>query len=259
MFWRWGKKRNRQRLAQEPFSQEWLQIVRRNCRHFSGLTIEEQARFLRDIKWFVAEKNIQTALGLTLTDEMRVTIAAHVALIGLGFDQPPFDRLISVIIRPETYVMKSTRTIGAGMNIITNEARIGEAWKHGPVVLSWQDIQQQCRDEPDGRNVILHEFAHLLDMANGEIDGIPPMENQQQFKNWLEVTQSEYQQLVHDTERGHETLIDGYGATSPVEFFAVATETFFEMPSEMQQIHPRLYSGFCSFYRQNPARRQTPF
>lgn len=259
MLFRWWRDRRRKQLAAEPFPPEWLQIVRRNCRHFAGLTPVEQSRVLRDIRWFLAEKDIQTAVGLTLTDEMRVTIAAHAALIGLGFPEPPFDRLISIIVRSESYVMKTSRNYGGGLEIVSDEARIGEAWKNGPVVLSWDDIQQQCRDEPDGRNVILHEFAHLLDMLNVQVDGVPLMKNQQQYLTWKEVTEAEYHRLVQETERGRETLIDSYGATSLIEFFAVVSEYFFEEGSELKEWHPKLYEIFCEFYGQDPAARSTAF
>lgn len=259
MFFRWWRDRRRRRLSTEPFPAEWLRIIEGNCRHFAGLNTSEQKRLLRDTRWFLAEKKIQGAFGLTLTDEMRVTIAAHASLMGLGFPDPPFDRLISVIVRSESYVMQTTRSYGAGLEIVSDEARIGEAWRHGPVVLSWEDIQQQCRDEPDGRNVILHEFAHLLDMLNVEIDGVPVLNSDQQYREWKEVTGAEYARLVRETKRGRETLIDPYGAESPIEFFAVVSECFFEEGAELGEEHPGLYKVFRDYYRQDPARRSVSF
>lgn len=259
MVFRWWRKRRRKQLALEPFPAEWSMIVQRNCRQFAGLTPVEQTRFLRDIRWFVDEKNIEGSVDLKLTDEIRVTIAAHAALIGLGFPEPPFDRLMSIIVRPESYVMKTTHNFGGSLNIVSDEARIGEAWKHGPVVLSWEDIQQQCRDEPDGRNVILHELAHLLDMENAEVDGVPVMKDREQYERWKRVNDAEYRQLVRDIQQGYDTLIDTYGGTSPTEFFAVVTETFFEEPRDMKRFHPELYEVFREYYRQDPAVREMAF
>jgi len=255
MLFRWWRNRRRKQLAAEPFPEEWLQIVRRNCRHYALLNPAEQARLLRDTRWFVAEKDIQTSVDLTLTDEMRVTIGAHAALLGLGFSEPPFDRMISIILRPESYVAKTSRNYGAGLEIVSDEDRIGEAWKHGPIVLSWEDIQQQCRDDPDGRNVILHEFAHFLDMLNGDVDGVPLMRSREQYEVWKEVTEQEYRRLLRHTERGRPTLIDPYGATSLIEFFAVVTECFFEEAVDLQSEHPRLYEVFRLYYGQDPASR----
>lgn len=225
----WMRDRRRGRLAAEPFPDEWLQIIHRNCRHF-------------------------VSLGLALTDEMRVTVAAQASLLGLGFGAPPFDRLISVIIQPEVYTgTKVERTYGFELH--TEEQRLGEAWRNGPVLLSWQDIVRQCREFPDGRNVILHEFAHLLDMANSDVDGVPPLDTEEQYRTWLDVTRIEYRNLVRHAQRGRQTLLDWYGATSEAEFFAVATETFFEQPLEMQKLHPKLYDVLGAFYKQDPAAR----
>lgn len=257
MLTHWFRDRRRQKLADEPFPAPWLDIIHANCRHFPKLPPPRQQRLLRDARWFLAEKEIQPAAGMTVTDEIRVTIAAHVALIGLGFETPPFSRLGSVIVRPESYALPTQKYLGGGLNIVENEARIGEVRGYGPVVLSWEDIAEQCRDTPYGRNVILHEFAHLLDMENGEMDGIPPMQSDEEYRIWTTVTRTAYEELVEAARNRTRTLLDWYGATNPVEFFAVATESFFEQALEFQTRHPDLYHSLSTFYRQNPAEWQT--
>lgn len=255
MLFQWMKNRRRRKLAGEPFPPDWLKIVQTNCRHFATLDPGERTRLLRDIRWFVSEKSIEVSVGLVLTDEMRVTVAAHASLLGLGFPDPPFDRLQSVILQPEVYVgTKIVRDI-SGLELHSQDARIGETSRNGPVLLSWKDVVRQCRDEPDGRNVILHEFAHLLDMVDGDVDGIPPMDSEEEFRTWKDVTRNEYRRLVNQSQLGRRTLLDQYGATSEVEFFAVASETFFEQPFELKVLHPRLYDVLKSFYKQDPAKR----
>lgn len=255
MLFRWWQNRRRRKLCAEPFPEEWLQIVRNNCRHFACLNRLEQFRLLRDIRWFIDEKSIEVSLGLVLTDEMKVTVAAHASLLGLGFDAPPFDRLFSIIIQPQSYVATKVERDHSGLELHSQQERLGEAWRNGPVLLSWQDVVRQCRDQPDGRNVILHEFAHLLDMANSDADGIPAIENEDQAVTWKDVTKNEFRRLVHHASLGRRTLLDWYGATNEAEFFAVATETFFEQPVQMQNLHPRLYDVLRAFYKQDPASR----
>ena len=104
----------------------------------------------------------------------------------------------------------------------------GTAYLHGPVVLSWQDLRRQSRNPNDGKNVILHEFAHKLDMTGGVIDGTPPLPSRAHAETWKRVMTAEFEQLQRAAQHGAFTLIDHYGATNPAEFFAVITECFFE-------------------------------
>jgi Mlc titration factor MtfA (ptsG expression regulator) len=257
MLFQWWRNRRRQSLQKKPFPPEWLEIVRRNCRHFATLSAAEQSRLLRDTRWFMDEKSIEAAAGLALTDEMKVTVAVHASLLGLGFGATPFDRLYSVILEPDVYMGPQHRPVsfGAGLSIESETSRIGQAQRNGPVLLSWRDVLLQCRDAPSGRNVILHEFAHLLDMADADADGIPPLDTEEQYRTWKDVTRAEYKRLVNHVQLGRQTLLDPYGTASEVEFFAVATECFFEQSIPMQAMHPKLYDVLKAFYKQDPARR----
>jgi hypothetical protein len=229
--------------------------VHGNCRHYATLAPSEQSRLLRDIRWFLDEKSIEVSLGLRLTTEMRVTVAAHASLLGLGFEAPPFDRLTSVILQPAVYVATKVQRESSGLELHSQEQRVGEAWRNGPVLLSWPDVLSQCRDQLDGRNVVLHEFAHLLDMIDAEANGVPILDSEEQLQTWQEVTRAEFRRLVNHARHGRHTLLDWYGATNEAEFFAVATETFFEQPIEMQNLHPSLYDILRLFYKQDPASR----
>jgi MtfA peptidase len=134
-------------------------------------------------------------------------------------------------------------------------ARLGEASASGAVVLSWPDVLEGGRIPDDGRNVVFHEFAHVLDLKGHGFDGAPLLENHEQYRTWAEVMTAEYHRLIRRTRRGHETVLDPYGTVSEAEFFAVATESFFEQPLDMQDEHPKLYDLFRGFYHQDPAER----
>ena len=125
------------------------------------------------------------------------------------------------------------------------------------MVLSWADVLAGARHRTRGDNLVLHEFAHQLDMQNGRIvDGTPPLESAEQYRRWQEVLSEEYERLIRDCEHGRPTLLDCYGATSVGEFFAVATECFFERPGELAERHPSLYEILSGYYRQDPAERE---
>lgn len=251
--WNWLRNRRRRKLAEEAFPDSWLTIVLRNCRHFELLTPDDQRHLLRDIQWFVAEKTVAGAADFELTLEMQITIAAHASLMGIGFEEPPFDPRTAVIVRPTTFlerVRQDRPTIIEGGDQIVAQ---GSARQGGLVVLSWPDVVEHCFTHPGERNVVLHEFAHVLDMGNSSIDGIPAIEDPQLARNWIDITQAEFQKLVRHASMGRYTLLDPYGATSPAEFFAVTTETFFEQPLAMRHMHPELYSVMSTFYRQSPA------
>jgi Mlc titration factor MtfA (ptsG expression regulator) len=154
------------------------------------------------------------------------------------------------------YVAPDRKVIGGGVVVEGRVGREGEAWSRGPVVLSWPGVLQGGRRELGTGNLVLHEFAHQLDMHNGDIvDGTPPLGNRAEYDRWQQVIQREYRRLVHDCERGAATLLDCYGTTDIGEFFAVATECFFQQPREMQQRHAELYEILSGFYRQDPAAR----
>ena len=134
------------------------------------------------------------------------------------------------------------------------QERLGEAWNSGAVVLSWEDVRFGAADCCDGHNVVLHEFAHQLDMENNVADGAPLLPRRSMYVAWARVLGREYEELQRAVAKNHRTVMDEYGAIDPAEFFAVATETFFEKPAQLNARHPELYEQLREFYQQDPLR-----
>ncbi|OYW19091.1 MAG: hypothetical protein B7Z55_09515 [Planctomycetales bacterium 12-60-4] len=225
----------------------------------SPTTTETPRLFLRlrnDVRLLIAEKHWEGCNGLTVTDEMRVTIAAHAAYMCLGFPELPFDRLVTILIYPDTFVATPRRRQPWGLEEDVAEARLGEAWYQGPVILSWRQIVSQCVERPDGRNLVIHEFSHLLDMANYDVDGIPDLPFDSNPQQWADIFRDEFQRLQRQLRLGRATVLDAYAGTSPVEFFAVGSEAFFEKPVALKTESPRVYDILRRYYHQNPAAGQ---
>jgi hypothetical protein len=239
----------------QPFPAGWEAWIRGNCRHFLHLSPRDQDRLRRDVRLLVAEKNWEGCNGQIVTDEIRVTIAAHAALLGLGFDAVPFERLLSILVYPDTFVSRQVRRAKWGGIEEADEPRLGEAWYQGPILLSWREVREQCIETDSGRNVVIHEFAHLLDMQNHEVDGIPALALHTDAEKWVAVFQDEFQRLIRQARHRRKTVLDYYGATSEAEFFAVASEAFFERPAPLREESPELYAILQEFYRQDPAAR----
>ncbi len=252
MIFKWLKNRRRKKLLAQPFPDVWLTYLEENVHFYQDLP-ETQQRKLQDIlRLIVAEKNWEGCKGFTVTEEVKVTISAQAALLVLGMRGQYFDRVQSILVYPTVY-FAAEKTMGPG-GVVTegNSAREGEAWYRGPVILSWDDVLRGGRHEHDGRNLVFHEFAHQLDMLNGRsTNGTPVMESKQQYQQWQKVLHSEYNQLVHDCRNRKRPLLDCYGTTNLAEFFAVATECFFERPQQMQHKHLDLYNILADFYHQN--------
>ena len=253
MIFRWLRKRRRQKLAAQPFPAAWLDAIEANVRAYPALSAERQARVRGYVQVFVAEKNWEGCRGLAMTDEIRVTIAAQIAIMVLGLPEQYFDRVRSILVYPRSFIARQESDAGGGFVMNRETELIGEVWMRGAVVVAWADALANGRGERPG-NVVMHEFAHEFDrLAGRDIDGIPPLESEEQYRRWIEVVNLEYRQLVHRCHRGLPTLLDCYAATNRKEFFAVATETFFTRPHAMRHRHAELYSLFAEVYRQDPA------
>jgi len=246
--------RRRRRILAPPFPAAWLDILDRNVRVYRSLASPQRDRLRDDLRIFVAERWWEGCNGLQVDDEVRVTIAAQACLLTLNLprDRDWYRAVRSVLVYPESFLSAHKR-IGPGGVVSEGFANSGEAWHNGPVILSWADALWGGRNDLDGRNLVLHEFAHVLDMADGgEPDG-PPLQSREEYRRWHEVMTGEYRRLITDAEFGHATLLDVYGATSVAEFFAVATEAFFERGRAMRSMHPMLYESLRDFYRHDPA------
>lgn len=247
----WGKRR-RKRLRAGRFPEEWQRVLRRTFALYARMPEAARRELEGHTRVFLAEKNFEGAGGLRMTDEVRVTVAAQACVLLLGRDTDYFPRCRSVVVYPETFVAEHT-AVEAGVVTEGAEPRLGESWELGAVVLSWADVLAGGRRDDDGRNVVFHEFAHQLDLEGGEVDGVPALRGAEDPERWGRVFRAEYAALREAVRRGEPTLLDPYGATAPAEFFAVATEAFWERPRELRGEHPELYRELRGFFRQDPA------
>ncbi|MCK5113883.1 MAG: zinc-dependent peptidase [Phycisphaerae bacterium] len=250
------KRRRREKIRQQPFPQEWIDILNKNVSYYSLLKPEEQAELHGDILVFLAEKNIEGCAGLEITDEIRLTIAAEACMLLLNRDTKFYPSLKTILVYPHHYSTESMQSAN-GLVIGGVSTRAGESWHRGPVVLSWDDVRAGTADIHDGHNVVFHEFAHQLDDERGGTDGAPALEKRSMYVAWARVLGNEYTKLLDDIEHHRRNSIDSYGGTNPAEFFAVVTETFFEKPRVLQRKHPELYDQLKGFYHQDPIERFT--
>lgn len=249
----------RRRLARAPFPQEWKAIIERNVPAARLLGAAERERLLRYTRIFLAEKRFEGCGGLELTDEIRVTIAAQACILLVGQEDADFYPMLRSILVYPTQYFAPIRQPGPG-GVVTEgvQGRLGESWNPGYVVLSWDDARRGGLDPCDGHNVVLHEFAHQLDGQAGGTEGSPRLERRAMYTAWARIFGREFNELRASLQRGEPTLLRAYGATNPAEFFAVATEVFFEMPRQLRQRHPELYDQLRLYYAQDPAERGSP-
>lgn len=255
MLFSWLRQRRRQKILAQPFPAEWDDILQRNVGHVGWLTAQEHERLRKRAQVFIAEKNWEGCRGQEMTDEVRVTIAAQACLISLELDESVYDRLLSVLVYPSEYFVRESQQGPAGIVTESASHRLGEAWYRGPVVLSWPDVLHGGRVPEDGTNVVFHEFAHLLDMNDREVDGTPALLDPSLYRTWHEVMSAEFNRLRRAARRRERTLLDQYGTLNEGEFFAVITESFFERPIDLQREHPELYDVLKAYYRQDTAAR----
>ena len=249
------KKWRRKRLITQSFPSEWLKILRQRVPYYGLLTHKEQKELRDDIRIFLSEKQFEGCGGLEITDEIRVTIAAQACILLLNRQHDYYPNLQSILVYPSAYIAKERSVDAAGIVSEGPQARLGEAWLRGAVILSWGDVQRGFRDPQDGRNVTLHEFAHQLDQQDGIFDGAPLLDKRSRYSSWARILRKEYEALRNSSERGESTFIDEYGATNPAEFFAVITEAFFENPKGLKQKHPELYQELKQFFHQDTLAR----
>ncbi|MEA5485493.1 MULTISPECIES: zinc-dependent peptidase [Pseudanabaena] len=245
----------RDRLMAQQFPKSWLSIIESNLSIYRDLTSEQQKELLGYIQVFLKEKQFIGCLGLQITEEIKVTIAAIACLLLFGDRKTYFPNLRSILVYPHAYIVNEL-TMNSYVVEERRVARLGESWTRDQLVLSWEQVQQDIRNWKDGHNVILHEFAHQLDQEDGQAEGVPILARALDYEIWKQVMSAEYLQLCDRVENGQKTILDSYGATNPAEFFAVATETFFEKPKQLSQKHPSLYELLQRYYRLDPQQWQ---
>lgn len=240
----------RQHLVRSPLPAAWQEILQQNAAFLTDLSTQHQQQVLNTVKVLVAEKNWEGCGGLVLEDEHRVTIAAQIARMTVSMPDEYFDEVRSVLIYPSAYLAQSQTGVGSGVVVESPSGRLGEAWYRGPVILSWADCLAAARRQTYGRNVVVHEFAHHFDMRNGrDADGVPPIESPEEAQRWVQTLRRDHQLLGNKCSSGVGSCMDCYGATSPSEFFAVATEVFFEEPEDFREEWPEFYELLQRFYQ----------
>jgi Mlc titration factor MtfA (ptsG expression regulator) len=235
-----------------PFPPEWSSVLDRNVPLARALPEEDQRELERLVLAFLDDKHFEGGGGFEMTDEVRVTVAAHACILLLHRDTEVYPDLETIIVYPSTYMAKTTTHDGPVV-IEGQTARLGESWERGVLVLAWDAVQSATTRSHEGHNVVLHEFAHQLDQEDGTMDGAPALGSRSRYAAWAKVLGEEYDELVRRVVEGRRADLDPYGATNPPEFFAVITEMFFEAPLRLRARHPELYATLAEFYRQDPA------
>jgi Mlc titration factor MtfA (ptsG expression regulator) len=252
----WFNKLRRQRVTAVEFPSAWREILRRQFPLYQRLSATDRKELEAHVQCFLAEKDFEGCGGLVITDEIRLTVAAQACVLLLRRPTNSFEQLRSILVYPSTYFARS----GGHDAEEESSARLGESWDHGTVVLAWDSVLRGAANPYDGHNVVLHEFAHQLDQQDGTADGAPILGQGQPvreratiYSTWARILGAEYEQLRHRTGKGRKSVLDSYGATKPAEFFAVATECFFEKPIQLRDKHPQLYAELKRYYNQDPA------
>ncbi len=234
----------------------WLQACRR-VELLRRLTAPERARLRLLTTLFLHEKHINGVQGLVLNREMEVIIAAQacVLILNLGLDQ--FDGWVEVVVYPGAF--RVPREIPDDNGVVDEEEQAldGESWQRGPVILSWASIEQELAGGRAGRNLVLHEFSHKLDMLNGRANGFPPLHPEMDLQRWTAVLSQAFTRLQDQVFHDEAACIDDYAATNPAEFFAVISEYFFMSPNVLQHYCAEVYEQLSAYYRQDPLSRQS--
>ncbi len=247
MIFGWLRKRRRQRILAEPVPANWHSVVARAIPWFGGWDATMRQRLLDNARIFMAEKNWEGCNGLEIDTEMQLVIAAQAGMMLVGIENYCFEGVQTLLVYPSSF-RRETRQ---GM-IVSETARIGEAWHRGPIVLSWADVVHVV----PGRNVVVHELAHHLDGLDGDMGGSPVFPDARSTDRWQAVLRAGMDRLVADLDAGRRTFLDPYAATNQAEYFAVACEAFFELPADLRSAHPELYDCLTTCFQVDPARWQ---
>jgi Mlc titration factor MtfA (ptsG expression regulator) len=245
----WWTRRRHLRLRGRPFPSAWARMLERRVPLAARLPRELRERWVGLIQVFIADKPFIGCGGQVIDDEVRVTIAAQACLLLLGRpDEACYPRLRQVLVYPDAFVVQRTQTLQGGVVDVQRQALAGESWGQGQVVLAWSEVLSGAADEADGINVVLHEFAHQIDQDSGTADGRPWLAGPAARQRWGEVMTLA---MTHARE-SPSALFDGHAVTEPAEFFAVATENFFERPLALAEEAPGVYAQLCRLYGLHP-------
>lgn len=237
-----------------PFPASWRRILVECVPTYHRLPAAYRPRLHALIQQFIAEKEFWGSKDLAVTEEMKVIVAAQACVLLLGLPRlGMYPQTREVILYPSNFGDERIAIGPDGRTYEVDLTWIGRATHRGPILLTWGSVKQSANDSLDGHNVVFHEFAHALDYLNGDANGAPPLEKPKDYAEWSRVFTDEHNALMAAASRGRRTLLNPYGAQNPAEFFAVATESFFEQGYRLKRNHPALYAQLKRFYQQNPA------
>ena len=240
------------RVLARPLTEVQLAVIERNVAQYQGMPRELRVQLQRLVKQFLHQKTFVGCAGLEVTEEMRVTIAAQACLLLLNRPTRVYPDLHAVLVYPGAFLVPRRQQDEAGVVTETRQDLLGESWGDGRVVLSWEHVRRAGLPPEGTHNVVLHEFAHQLDSESGSNNGAPFLGSPERYRSWSETLSRDFALLRRDAYWGQRDVLDPYGATNPAEFFAVATESFFEQPHALAARHPDLYAEFEAYYRVDP-------
>ncbi len=246
------------RVLARPLPADALAILQRTIPVYHRMPLELQQQLQKLVVQFLHQKKFVGCEGLEMTDEIAVTIAGQACMLLLNRHTKVYPALHTVLVYPSEFVAQRAEIGPGGVVTPGRQSMLGESWDDGRVVLSWDDVQRGAGDWTDGHNVVLHEFAHQLDSESGRANGAPYLGNPASYREWSEILQRNFDSLRMRAMYRQETVMDPYGATNPAEFFAVATETFYEKPYQMAEHHGELFAEFLKYYRVDPRQWMTP-
>lgn len=255
VFFFYIKRKRKLTILNAPITHSEMEIVEKHLPVFLFLNALQKEHFRSVFKEFLYEKKFVGCAGLVITDEIKVVVAAGASLLVANRPQEArraYDALKWIYIYPSAFV--TTREVADEHGVVSKQqiGMLGESWDLGRVVLSWSDVEHGLQDFNDGQNVLLHELAHQLDSESGDTNGSPLLINRHAYTSWAKVLSKEFLKLQGDANRNKKSVIDHYGATNPAEFFAVATETFFEKPQQLCKKHEALYKELVEYYGFDP-------
>lgn len=233
----------------------WEAVAERRVPHWVLLDAAERERAAGLVEWLVRTKHFEASRGFDLTQEIVISIASQAALLVLGLDRDVYRDVRAVIVHPRTITTRGPRATSMRGVIADGPMRVlGHANdRRGPLVIAWDAVRNDARHPLRGHNVVIHEFAHKIDVASGGFDGTPSLRSRAARAEWIEVCTREYRRLRRRLEP--DPVLRPYAGTNPSEFFAVATEAFFDRPVPLRDEKPDLYGVLRRFYRQDPAAR----
>ena len=248
LYWPIHKTRKRTTISIRPFPMQWEQALSTYWPIFSRIPYGLKQKLRKQIQLFMAEKQIVGCQGLRLNEQERVIIAAQACLLIINKSFDHFDPLKTILVYPSSFI--TNREVNLGNGTVASDKRVlsGESWDTGRIIISWQDTVDGVADDTDGANVIIHEFAHLLDHQSGSSNGAPILNKSSDYDTWSVVWNDAFSRFLTSLEDGKTPLFNPYGASNPAEFFAVVSEVFFENGQLLKNHEPALYEQLKHYY-----------